>query len=210
MFIKSLSMLYCIFLYISQLLMAAGDVFDEVPLVRVKQGLIKGIKENSTEGKDFYSYLGIPYAEPPKGNLRFKAPIPKASWEGILDGTKMPPNQREEKLPVMVFIHGGGFVSLRAANYSPYVLMNRDIVLVVIQYRLGIFGSNGLFNRAILQSGTAFCPWASNNNHRKFAIEAGREFGCFIDNGTEKYLECMQSVNPRYLILAAEKTNASC
>ncbi|RXG54003.1 Venom carboxylesterase-6 [Armadillidium vulgare] len=69
-------------------------------------------------------------------------------------------------------------------------------------------GSKGLFNRAILMSGTAFCPWASNINHRKFAIEAGLEFGCSIDSGTEKYLECMQNVNARYLVLAAEKTNA--
>ncbi|KAB7502036.1 Esterase SG1, partial [Armadillidium nasatum] len=90
MLIKSLSIIYRTYFYISQLFLAPGDVFDEVPLVRVKQGLIKGIKENSTEGKDFYSYLSIPYAEPPNGNLRFKAPIPKASWEGILDGTKMP------------------------------------------------------------------------------------------------------------------------
>ncbi|RXG64412.1 Pyrethroid hydrolase Ces2a [Armadillidium vulgare] len=48
------------------------------------------------------------------------------------------PNQREENLPVMVFIHGGGFVALEAANFAPYVLMNRYIVLVIIQYRLGI------------------------------------------------------------------------
>ncbi|RXG55726.1 Venom carboxylesterase-6 [Armadillidium vulgare] len=115
----------------------------------------------------------------------------------------------EENLPVMVFIHGGGFMGLGAYNFAPYVLMNRCIVLVVIQYRLGIFvmpgnmglkdqqlalkwikeniesfggdsdritifghsaggasahyhilspGSNGLFNRAILMSGTAFLP----------------------------------------------------
>ncbi|RXG57880.1 Venom carboxylesterase-6 [Armadillidium vulgare] len=47
---------------------------------------------------------------------------------------------REENLPVMVFIHGGGFMGLGAYNFAPYVLMNRCIVLVVIQYRLGIFG----------------------------------------------------------------------
>ncbi|RXG54002.1 Esterase SG1 [Armadillidium vulgare] len=90
MLVKSLSMIYCTFLYISQLLLASGDTFDEVPLVRVKQGLIKGIKENSTEGKDFYSYLGIPFAEPPTGNLRFKAPIPKGFLGRYFDGTKMP------------------------------------------------------------------------------------------------------------------------
>ncbi|RXG60242.1 Venom carboxylesterase-6, partial [Armadillidium vulgare] len=175
------------------------------------------------------------------------------------------PNQ-QEKLPVMVYIHGGGFISGGATYYHPYYLLNRDIVLVVIQYRLGIFGflstedsvipgnmglkdqqlalkwvkeniesfggdsnkitifggsaggasvnyqilspgSKGLFRRAILQSGTSLCPWASNKNHRKFATEAGREFGCDIDS--EKYLECMQNVNPYYLVLAAEKTNVS-
>ncbi|RXG71772.1 Liver carboxylesterase [Armadillidium vulgare] len=51
------------------------------------------------------------------------------------------PTQREKKLPVMVFIHGGAFVIGGAQESQPYVLMNEDIVLVVIQYRLGIFGN---------------------------------------------------------------------
>ncbi|RXG51429.1 Acetylcholinesterase [Armadillidium vulgare] len=76
-----------------------------------------------------------------------------------------------------------------------------------VNYQILSPGSKGLFRRAILQSGTSLCPWASNKNHRKFATEAGREFGCDIDS--EKYLECMQNVNPYYLVLAAEKTNVS-
>ncbi|RXG56081.1 hypothetical protein Avbf_11705 [Armadillidium vulgare] len=64
-----------------------------------------------------------------------------------------------------------------------------------------------LFNRAIIQSGTSLCPWASNMNHKKFAIETGREFNCSIDHGTEKYLECMQTVHPYYLTIAGAKTN---
>ncbi|KAL7638065.1 UNVERIFIED_CONTAM: hypothetical protein RMT77_011690 [Armadillidium vulgare] len=165
----------------------------------------------------------------------------------------------------MVYIHGGGFVGGKA-DFQPYVLMNKQIVLVVIQYRLGIFGflsmedsvmpgnmglkdqqlalkwvkenievfggdsnmitifgqsagsasvhyqilsegSKGLFNRAILQSGMSLCPWASNHNHRVFAIEAGREFNCSIDFGTKDYLECMQNVHPYFLTLAGAESN---
>ncbi|RXG55405.1 Venom carboxylesterase-6, partial [Armadillidium vulgare] len=51
------------------------------------------------------------------------------------------PNQRNKKLPVMVFIHGGAFIVESANEYQPYILMNEDIVLVVIQYRVGIFGN---------------------------------------------------------------------
>ncbi|XP_069988974.1 juvenile hormone esterase [Penaeus vannamei] len=45
-----------------------------------------------------------------------------------------------ERLPVMVWIHGGGFFAGGAHEYLPHVLMNHDIVLVVVQYRLGILG----------------------------------------------------------------------
>ncbi|XP_047475927.1 juvenile hormone esterase-like isoform X1 [Penaeus chinensis] len=45
-----------------------------------------------------------------------------------------------ERLPVMVWIHGGGFFAGGAYEYLPHVLMNHDIVLVVVQYRLGIMG----------------------------------------------------------------------
>lgn len=46
----------------------------------------------------------------------------------------------EERLPVMVWIHGGGYFSGAAVEYQPHVLMNHDVVLVVVQYRLGILG----------------------------------------------------------------------
>ncbi|XP_037784828.1 venom carboxylesterase-6-like [Penaeus monodon] len=46
----------------------------------------------------------------------------------------------EERFPVMVWIHGGGYFSGAAVEYQPHVLMNHDIVLVVLQYRLGILG----------------------------------------------------------------------
>lgn len=45
---------------------------NEAPLIKVKQGIIKGLKETSDNGKKFYSYYGIPYAEPPVHRLRFR------------------------------------------------------------------------------------------------------------------------------------------
>ncbi|KAI4468874.1 carboxylesterase [Holotrichia oblita] len=59
---------------------------------------------------------------------------------------------------VMVFIHGGGFSSNSADEtlYSPIFLMAEDIVLVTINYRLGIFGT---FHKAIIQSSNAFSAW---------------------------------------------------
>ncbi|RXG54873.1 Baculoviral IAP repeat-containing protein 7-A [Armadillidium vulgare] len=165
------------------------------------------------------------------------------------------PNSAERKLPVLVFIHGGGFVFGAAHQYPPHALMNKDIVFVAIQYRLGIFGflstedsvipgnmglkdqqlalkwikenigafggdpdritifgesaggasvnyqilspgSKGLFARAIMQSGTSICPWASNKDHRKFAIETGHQFNCSIETGSEKYWNvCKMSIH---------------
>lgn len=47
---------------------------------------------------------------------------------------------KEPLLPVMVYIHGGAYFSGSAAQYQPYALMTQDIVLVVLQYRLGTLG----------------------------------------------------------------------
>ncbi|KAB7505793.1 Venom carboxylesterase-6 [Armadillidium nasatum] len=299
MSLKTFCFQICIFLCISKFSFCTGD--NEAPIIKVKQGQIQGFRDESLNGTEFFSYLSIPYAKPPEGDLRFKDPVPLESWDGVLNGTKMPvsclqtsfyplnyddgitscvsgredclylnvftsaPNEPDRKLPVMVYIHGGGFVGGKA-DFQPYVLMNHQMVLVVIQYRLGIFGflsmedsvmpgnmglkdqqlalkwvkenievfggdsnmitifgqsagsasvhyqilsegSKGLFNRAILQSGMSLCPWASNHNHRVFAIEAGREFNCSIDFGTKDYLECMQNVHPYFLTLAGAESN---
>ena len=43
-------------------------------------------------------------------------------------------------LPVMVYIHGGGFVCGSTSEYPPHPLLNEDVVVVTIQYRLGVLG----------------------------------------------------------------------
>ncbi|MFX1448345.1 MAG: carboxylesterase/lipase family protein [Promethearchaeota archaeon] len=101
-------------------------------IVNTKSGKIQGYLENSIE-----IYKGIPYAEPPVGNLRFQEPQPKDRWDEIRDCTQFgpiaPQHQHDDpkielpededclylniwtpasdnkKRPVMVWIHGGGF-----------------------------------------------------------------------------------------------------
>lgn len=49
-------------------------------------------------------------------------------------------NAELEKKPVMVFIHGGAYMSGEADLYMPTKLMDKDVVVVVVQYRLGTLG----------------------------------------------------------------------
>ena len=130
----------------------------------VAQGEIEG---ELYEG--FALYRAIPYAEAPVGNLRWKAPVPKAPWEGVYKAEKWggrpyqktDPNQsgndipmsedclylsvetpaksKDEKLPVFVNIHGGAFAT---GSYSgtQESFVKEGIVYVSIEYRLGALG----------------------------------------------------------------------
>lgn len=130
----------------------------------VAQGEIEG---ELFEG--FALYKAIPYAEAPVGNLRWKAPVPKAPWKGVYKAKKwggrpyqtVDPNQngndiplsedclylsvetpaksKNEKLPVFVNIHGGGFAT---GSYSgtQESFVREGIVYVSIEYRLGPLG----------------------------------------------------------------------
>ncbi|MDH6260542.1 carboxylesterase family protein [Bradyrhizobium sp. BR13661] len=123
---------------------------------------------------DATSFKGIPYARPPLGEYRWRAPQPCAAWSGQLDATRFGPAchqmavpkrlvigpdlgpQSEDclylniwapahgdgKSPVMVWIHGGGFVWGSASDpfYDGAAFARRGIVLVSINYRLARFG----------------------------------------------------------------------
>ncbi|NML52735.1 carboxylesterase/lipase family protein [Streptomyces sp. R302] len=140
------------------------------PLVSTTRGPVRG--ERRADGT--YRFLGIPYAKPPVGALRFAAPEPPEPWTEPLDATAYGPTAQRrpfaevttipepsvpgagvlnlnvftpdtapaEGLPVLVWIHGGGYVAGSAA--SPWydgAAFNRDgVVLVSLGYRLGIEG----------------------------------------------------------------------
>ena len=117
--------------------------------------------------------LGIPYAAPPVGDLRLRAPIEHAAWTDVRDATKFGPASLQTKteydeaqgsedclylnvyspaaakdsapLPVMVWHHGGGFVSGSGnAFYGAYLARTANAVVVTVNYRLGPLGWLGL------------------------------------------------------------------
>src|SRR5262249_43692508 len=119
------------------------------------------------------SFKGIPFAAPPVGALRWKAPQPVQAWAGVKQASaygpscvqdKMfltvfgapaamsedclylnvwtPAKASSEKLPVMVWIHGGGFICgmTSIAPFDGTHLAEKGVVLVSVAYRLGVFG----------------------------------------------------------------------
>ena len=138
-----------------------------VTQVRTEGGAVQGAVE-----QELVVFRGIPYAKPPTGELRWRPPQPVPSWQGVRDGSRLsadcmqapfgptPPRGRHpvaedclylniwrpakgsRKLPVMVWIHGGGFVN--GGSSSPdstgQGVAARDVLFVSFNYRLGRFG----------------------------------------------------------------------
>jgi para-nitrobenzyl esterase len=130
-------------------------------LVKIDTGWVSG------SGTGVRVYKGIPYAAAPAGPLRWKPPQPAQPWKGILVAKNFPANcpqapllpgpQSEDclglnvwtpvhsaaaRLPVMVWIYGGGF-QIGGTSQSAYdgeALAAQGVVLVSVNYRLGMFG----------------------------------------------------------------------
>lgn len=132
-------------------------------VVSTDAGAVRG-----TLTADARLFQGIPYAAPPVGQLRWASPQRAASWGGVRDATKpgnrcaqaeglidaasttedclylnvtTPRQSSGRKLPVMVWIHGNGYISGAGSLYDAQRLANSGQVIVVSpNYRLGIFG----------------------------------------------------------------------
>jgi carboxylesterase type B len=142
---------------------AAGD---DGTVVRTDKGLVAG-----TVTSTYRSFGAIPFAAPPVGENRWKDPQPAQAWQGVRDATRPapvcaqnsqlgePPSQTEDCLylnvvtparkpakprPVMVWIHGGGFTGGAASQYDArWLATKNDVVVVTVNYRLGVFGFFG-------------------------------------------------------------------
>ncbi|KAL7727114.1 hypothetical protein ACLKA6_017387 [Drosophila palustris] len=147
----------------------AKDYKDTSPVKNTTHGLVRGALLTSMYDELYYGFDGIPYAQPPLGELRFKEPLDGIPWNGILDCTQprdkcLQVNRQtqelegsedclylniavkrlrsEKPLPVMVYVHGGGFKTGDASRraWSPDYLMREEVIYISIGHRLGAFG----------------------------------------------------------------------
>lgn len=134
-------------------------------IVQTQSGALHG----AATPNGLYAFRGVPFAAPPIGNLRWKAPQPPATWKGVRDASTFgnvcpqingagyagdedclvlnvfvsqnPPSQTQ---PVMVFFHGGGNVSgdtqYTPTNLDAPPLASQGVVVVTAEYRLGTLG----------------------------------------------------------------------
>ena len=86
----------CAIVFVSKLTRAELDEKERSPVVQTESGAVIGKIETLPHGKSVHEYLGIPYAEPPVGELRFAAPKPAKPWSGTKDvmefGATCPPH----------------------------------------------------------------------------------------------------------------------
>lgn len=133
--------------------------------VTTQAGVLRGQASAGVE-----QFLGIPYAAPPLGALRFAPPAPAPRWTGELDATRAGPaclqplpasageltgsedcltlnvhrpaaRPSDELLPVLLWLHGGSFHTGSGALYEPRrLVLAGDVLVVTINYRLGALG----------------------------------------------------------------------
>lgn len=135
--------------------------------IRIDGGLVQGLRQNGIS-----VYRGLPFAAPPVGDLRWRAPEAILPWDGVRDASAFgpvcmqsgetvpglgtepmsenclylnvwtPANGAEERLPVMVWLYGGGrhVGSGSARLYWSDRLARKNVVVVTLNYRLGAFG----------------------------------------------------------------------
>jgi para-nitrobenzyl esterase len=130
----------------------------------VEQGLVSGVAGTDAEVRVF---KGLPFAAPPVGDLRWRAPKPAAAWETVRTAGSFSANcmQRQpatstrqvsedclylnvytaaktakDRRPVMVWIHGGALTGGAGSVYDGEALSKKGVVVVTVNYRLGVFG----------------------------------------------------------------------
>jgi para-nitrobenzyl esterase len=144
-----------------------SNAASDGPVVATDSGKVQGKIDDGVA-----SWKGIPFAAPPTASLRWRAPQPVAAWSGVrqadsygADCMQLPfpsdaaplgtapaedcltinvwkPANARGKLPVLVWIYGGGFVNGGSSppTYSGAQLAKQDVMVVSFNYRIGRFG----------------------------------------------------------------------
>jgi para-nitrobenzyl esterase len=130
---------------------------DNLTLAETDAGPVRGVASNGV-----ISFKGIPYAHPPIGALRWRAPQPVTPWQDVRDAAEFGPSCMQTDdvpksedcltlnvwrpaaasgpLPVMVWIYGGALVHGRTSMYPADALAKQGVVVVSMNYRMGRFG----------------------------------------------------------------------
>src|SRR5580704_14347775 len=141
---------------------AAGS--SSGPVVGTANGAVRGLASGAVD-----EFLGLPYAAPPVGPLRWQPPQPAAAWPGVRDATQFAPHCAQpaspfgvastsedclylnvstpatapdhgQGLPVLVWNHGGAFNWGESDDYNPAALVSHGVIVVTVNYRLGALG----------------------------------------------------------------------
>ncbi len=145
-------------------IMAALPVWAQAaaPTVKTNKGTVVGLSVGTVN-----EFLGVPYAAPPVGDLRFRAPVPHAPWTTPIQATQVaavcpqirpvatgsedclylnvyaPVGAVAAGRPVMVYFPGGGFVQGSASSpyyNSQYIVQQSGVIVVTVTYRVGALG----------------------------------------------------------------------
>jgi para-nitrobenzyl esterase len=141
---------------------STSDEDNDPKQVQTSLGMVQGAETASMR-----QWLGIPYAAPPVGALRWKAPQAAAPWTGSRDAGKFAPHCAQPggsfgtastsedclylnvytprdsgngPFPVMFWIHGGALLTGESDDYDPTALVGQGVAVVTINYRLGPLG----------------------------------------------------------------------
>jgi para-nitrobenzyl esterase len=156
---KFLKILFA-FLFVSIVAVCQASAQNTDPVVKTDKGYIKGLNEDGIA-----VFKGVPYAAPPIGSLRFKAPVEHRFWKDTLSAQKFgsvatqnsgkkvigsedclslniyTPKIDHQKRAVLVWVHGGSMTAGAGKGENGHAFADQDdIVTVTINYRLGVFG----------------------------------------------------------------------
>ncbi|CAG9828987.1 unnamed protein product [Diabrotica balteata] len=173
---------------------------DDGTLVQLEEGKIRGHILKSEKGNDYYAFQEIPYAAPPVGEHRFQLAKPPKPWTNVLNTTRntkicyqapspysnLEPSEdclyinvytpqkpgSNNLLPVLLWIHGGGFIMAAGTfeYFGPKYVMDAGIVVVTFNYRMGAFGFLGTYDEVIplnngLKDQRLAMEWVNKNIH---------------------------------------------
>ena len=127
------------------------------PIAEIATGKVKGVAEGGVE-----VFRGIPFAQPPVGDLRWRSPLPAQPWSGILDASEYQPDcaqpgqarssedclylnifrpvAERAGLPVMVWVQGGSNIFGGASLFPGHGIAQNGVILVTFNYRVGRLG----------------------------------------------------------------------